>query len=579
MVMRLRPVLVVLAGVALLALFTREISDFDFWWTLASGRYIAQTHHLPDPDPFAYTTATAHDTYAGESTVRHFNLTFEWLAQLIFYGVYSAGGFAAFVLFRGVLLAASCGLFGWIAWRRSGGYYRGIAAAFLCALVLIPVANDRSYLFTFLFLALTLAVLEVAQASWPAQLVSRTSAPQPPSASSKPLWLLPVIALVWANCHGGFFLQWIAVGAYCVDARRKPVARRLWIALGACVLASGINPNGYRVIQVLGYFRSSFLQSKLLEWRAPSLWPLSLFSALLLAAAGVMIWASLRPGRRVRIADWLLFAAFAAAALTAQRNIFLIAFWAPVILATYIPWKRTLPAVADYAAAAVLIAALAVPVARGEAFQLRAAEWRFPSGAAGFLLAHDVQAPLFNTYEFGGYLIWRLWPHDRVFIDGRALSESVFNDYARILYNHSNADGGPTGQELLDRYNVQAIVMNGFEYSEGLAYNLMLSLSGPQTKWKLVYNDPQAVVFMRDAPAGVTPLSNDAVFSHLESECELHIEREPKFTLCARAMGQIFGRVGQMDRMRKWLSYYLSLPHPPDAEAEAAYRQLLSTGR
>ncbi len=86
----------------------------------------------------------------------------------------------------------------------------------------------------------------------------------------------------------------------------------------------------------------------------------------------------------------------------------------------------------------------------------------------------------------------------------------------------------------------KSIVMNGFEYSEGIVYNLMLSLSGAQTKWKLVYNDPQAVVFMREPPAGVEPLPNSVVFDHLESECALHIEREPRYTLCARALGQVF---------------------------------------
>ena len=181
---------------------------------------------------------------------------------------------------------------------------------------------------------------------------------------------------------------------------------------------------------------------------------------------------------------------------------------------------------------------------------------------------------MFNTYEFGGFLIWRLWPQERVFIDGRALSESVFNDYARILYNHSNADGGPTAQELLDRYGIRTIVMNGFEYSEGLAYNLMLSLSGGQTQWKLVYNDPQSVVFMRDPPAGVDPLPGSVVFDHLEAECALHIEREPTLTLCARALGQVFSATRDMSRARKWLGYYLSLPHGEDPEAERAFRQM-----
>jgi hypothetical protein len=556
-----RPALLAVAAIALFAPFTREVSDFDFWWTLKSGQYIAEAHRLPVPDPFAFTTPLAHDAYGGESVVRRFNLTFEWLAQLIFYGVYRLGGFGGIVFFRALLLASCGALTGLIAWRRTRGFYRGLAAGFAAASVLaIYSASDRSFLFTFFFLAATLAIQEFRK--W--------------------LWLLPVIALVWANCHGGFFLQWIAVGAYCAEAawmryRGRPqfADRTLWIILVACILASAVNPNGYRVLQVLHYFRTSFLQSKLLEWQPPILWPLTAFSTMLFAAAGVLLWAH----KRVRPADWLLFLAFAAAALTAQRNTFLIALWAPVILASYIPWKRSLPAMAHYAAAAALLAVCALAILRGGAFQFRAANWRFPAGAADFLLRRRVASPIFNTYELGGYLTWRLWPQERVFIDGRALSESVFNDYARILYNHSNADGGPTAQELLDRYNIQTIVMNGFEYAEGITYNLMLSLSGNQTKWKLVHSDPQAVVFMRDPPPGVEPLPGSAVFDHLEAECALHIERDPNLTLCARAMGQIFSRTRETVRARKWLGFYLSMPHVPDPEAEQAYANLLNPRR
>ncbi len=191
-----QPALLAIAALALLSLFSREISDFDFWWTLKSGQYIAQMHRLPVPDPFAFTTPMAHDAYAGESIVRRFNLTFEWLAQLVFYGVYCVSGFGGIVLFRALLLVACCALVGLIAWRRTRGFYRGMAAAFAAASVLTAFANDRSYLFTFVFLAATLAILEFRK--W--------------------LWLLPAIAFIWANCHGGFFLQWLAVGAYCLEA-------------------------------------------------------------------------------------------------------------------------------------------------------------------------------------------------------------------------------------------------------------------------------------------------------------------------------------------------------------------------
>src|ERR1019366_7616459 len=62
--------------------------------------------------------------------------------------------------------------------------------------------------------------------------------------------------------------------------------------------------------------------------------------------------------RRVRPADGLLFLAFAAAAVKAFRNEMLIGLLAPVLIASYFPWKRRLPLVASYAAAAALLAAV-----------------------------------------------------------------------------------------------------------------------------------------------------------------------------------------------------------------------------
>jgi hypothetical protein len=554
-----RPALLALSAVFLIGLFSTEISDYDFWWTLKSGQFIAQNHRLPLPDPFAFTTKLAHDAYPGESVTRQFNLTFEWLAQLKFYSIYKLAGFGGIVWFRAVLLTACCALIGLIVWRRTAGFYRALAAAFAAASILWPnFAHDRSYLFTFLFLASTLVILEYRR--W--------------------LWALPAIAIVWANCHGGFFLGWVAMAAYSAEAvYLRCRDRELWMVSAVSVGASAINPNGFRVIEVLGYFRHSFLQSKLLEWTAPSLWPLSWFSVLLFTGALAMLWAR----KRVRIADWLLFAAFAAAAVTAQRNIFLIGFWAPVVIASYAPdyvqWKRAVPAIAQFAAAALVLAGLILGLARGSFFQFRVADWRFPLGAADFLLAHGVTVPMFNAYEFGGYLMWRLWPQESVFIDGRALSESVFNDYARILYNHSSADGGRSSQELLDEYGIQAIVMNGFEYSQGLVYNLLPALSGNQTEWKLVYNDPQAVVFMRHPPPGVHVLDPPMALRHMESECQLHLDHEPQYSLCARAMAQVFSAVDQPDRARVWLGIYLSHPHDPDPQAEQAYAQLLNSGK
>jgi len=527
--------------------FSGEISDPDFWWHLKTGQYIVQQHALPSPDPFNFTTATAASAYPNEPLTRHFNLTHEWLAQVAFYGVWWTAGFGGVVLFRALLLSAFCGLVGLVAYRRCGSFYWSLAAAFAAATMARPFALDRPYLVTFLCLAGTLAILEF----------------------DRRLWLLPPIFLVWANCHGGFFLGWVVVGAYGVEALLRRRTPALWWS-GAAILVSGLNPNGFRIPLILMDYRGSYLTSRLQEWARPRWWVVNEFTVLLFGAAVVLLWSR----RRVRLTDWLLFGAFAAAALSAQRNIILIGLLAPILIASYFPWRPSLPPVAPFAAALVLVLG-STAASAGNFFQLRAAEWRYPAGAAGFLLEHRVTGPIFNTYEYGGYLIWRLWPAERVFMDGRSLSETVFTDYGRILYNHDE-NGGKSAQELLDQYGVQAIVMNTFEYNHGLVYLLAPALADPhQTEWKLVFSDEAAIVLMRQPPPGVEPLDSLGILNHMEAECSLHLEHEPQLPRCARAMAQVFAQVGDQPRARRWLGIYLEHPHEPDAAAESAYQKLL----
>jgi hypothetical protein len=558
----LRPSCVVLSCLILTAVFSKEIANSDFWWQLRTGQYVWQTQSLPDPDPFAYTTAMAGHAYAGEEMTRHFNLTHEWLAQVLLYLTWRSTGFAGIVLGRAGLLVAFCALAGLVAYRRCGGFYRSLAAAFAAAAVADPLVADRPFLITFVLLAATVTILE-----W-----------------RKPalLWLLPFLMAIWANCHGGFVLGWVVMGAYSAESiflrlrgRPQPGDARLWIVCSVSALAAGLNPNGFHIVPVLLNYHRSVLTSNLLEWGPPSLWPPTAFSLLLVAAAVTLLWAH----RGVRVVDWLLFLAFAVAALSAGRNTILIGLLAPVLMATYLPWKRTIHGYAEMGVAALLLTGLGIVFSGGQSFQLHAAEWAYPKGAADFLLSHHITERMFNTYEYGGYLTWRLWPRERVFIDGRALSESVFKDYRRILFDADDRDGKSAAQ-LLDRYGVQVAVMNTFEYTSGQAYLVAGALADPDNMgWNLVYADPQAIVFLRHPPEGMRILDSSEVLTAMESECDLHIQHEPQFPGCARNLGQILSNTGDFANARRWLGIYLEHAPGRDPEAENAFRKMVEAGK
>jgi hypothetical protein len=565
-----RLALLILAGVLLWGSYATEIADTDFWWHLKTGQYIAETRSLPAPDPFSYTTHLGAPSYEGEEQVRQFNLTHEWLAQWLWYVVYQAGGFPLLVLWKGALLAAFCAVGGYLAAWRSGNFFVGLAAAFAGMPVVKLFAADRPPLLTFLLVAVFVLVLEKYFAGgW-----------------DRGVWLLIPLQCVWANLHGGFFLGWVVLGAYVAGSWNLPAERRkrLWIAAGASLAASALNPNGLNVFAVLTNYRTSYLTATLIEWKRPPLWgPPYTFNVLLYLAASVL----LLNVKKVRIADALLFLAFSAAALLAFRNVIFMAFVAPVLLAAY-GWPMVSPRLAAAprrmiatAAGVTLAAALALGLFGGSLFQLRAAEWRCPHQAAEFLRANGLQARLFNSYEYGGYLIWSLWPRQQTFIDGRALNESVYRDYQKILYPSaaSQDESRREREKLLDQYGVELVVMNGFEYVTGVIYPLVLAMANPQnTAWQLVFADEAAVIFARDSEANRDLLAGRRlekvrVLEHLEASCRIYVEHDPELPNCARTLGFLFLQGGDRQRARAALALYLENIPYQDAEAEAAFRK------
>ncbi len=529
----LRPVVLALAVLALFSMFTAPVGDPDTWFHLRTGAYIVQNRNLPFPDPFSWTTYMGQPAYPGEETTRDLNLKHEWGAQVIFYLVYEAGGFPALVLFRAACLTAFCAIIGWIAYRRTGRFYLSLAATMAAGMMARTVATDRPFVITYLLMAITLWILE----------------------RRRGLWVLPPLFVFWANTHGGYFMGWVLLGAYCGEAlllrlRKQPPPdeKTLWAASLVAILASGLNPTYFNVVPGLLAYRNSVLQKSLKEWHSPDLWPPGWYSALLFAAAGVLIWAR----RRARPSDWLLFAVFAAFSLMAQRNMILIGVIAPIVIASYLPeWKRSLPPLAEYAVPLVLLAIAGQKIAAGQAFQFRVDDWQYPAGPVKFLKEHNVTGPMFNIYEWGGYLMWDAWPLQKTFVDGRALNESVFQDYRRIAVNYRDA------QSLLDKYRVQVLVLEGFEYWRGTVYMLGAALADPnQTKWKLVFQDKTAMIFMRDPPPGVQPLNPAEVFASLEAQCTDHVLHEPGKPGCAFGLADLYARLGNADRAAAWRAAY-----------------------
>lgn len=153
-------------------------------------------------------------------------------------------------------------------------------------------------------------------------------------------------------------------------------------------------------------------------------------------------------------------------------------------------WPRRWERLGALACLLVLATSIGATVASGVPFRLGFGPLpnSYPEGAAAFLQRHRLDGRLFNTYQFGGYLLWRRWPANQVFIDGRY--DAVLFDEA-IFEAYMEAHQSPAVLErLTGEYGVDILVLDA-RPTRRIAF-----LDG-QPDWARVYWDPVAEILVR----------------------------------------------------------------------------------
>lgn len=114
----------------------------------------------------------------------------------------------------------------------------------------------------------------------------------------------------------------------------------------------------------------------------------------------------------------------------------------------------------------------------------------FPVDAVTFLERQHLPGRIFNSYSFGGYLIWRLYPRYRVFVDSRAdVYGGAFLTHFVEIYQ---AEVNP--RPLFDRLDVRTVIVE-----PQATVGALLSMGHD---WKKVYEDPVAVIYTRAVAKG-----------------------------------------------------------------------------
>jgi len=520
---------IALTAATAVMLFVSKIAAYDLWWHLTAGGEILRTLSVPHFDPFSYTAYGAPWTYHS------------WLAGVVLHLVHRHCGVAGLILLRAVLIAGSLALMWWAARRRGVGLGLASVIVLAAAFQLQTLALTRPFLFSFALFGVFYLVTEAASrraAEPPATLRGRRF-----GAEGWYLWggggrliLLPVLTVLWANLHAGFIAGLLLLcafgagemaGVVAQSGARRSLSALLAGARGArfralavtgclCLAASVVTPYGPDILTYpLRLMAQVKLVKEIQEWKPT---PLNLNSAVFWAVMGVSIavfalsaW-RLALGRALKrhlgplCTDVLLMGGFGLLALQSVRNLAWPLLLAAPVLGRYVTLTRADPtgaradagsdaAVARHADRPYLLLALLVALLLlgrqcigNPDFGFGVQRGRLPVKACDFLqgVRKGPKWRLFNVYEWGGYLIWRFWPQERVFIDGRCL---VYRD--PIMGATDVVANGKEGwEEVLDRYEVQAILIRHRHRKSGHFFKT--------GSWRCIYWDDEALVAVRE---------------------------------------------------------------------------------
>ncbi|TMA36417.1 MAG: hypothetical protein E6J87_00735 [Deltaproteobacteria bacterium] len=460
------------------------VFDWDIWWHLRTGQWIAEHGRLPDHDPF--TAIGAQIPW----------VAYSWAFELLIHELYRRFGLIGIVGFRVALAVAVTGACYRLVRRREPRFVVAAGLAGIAAVVLSPLFNERPWLFTIVFAAWTLDVVLDLRAG------RRTAW----------FWALPFVYLAWATLHIQFVYGFLILGLACAapfldrwlggpataDAR-TPGTRGWWNLLGlttACIAATLLAPYHARLYAVALEYATQTLPFRVIaELMAPEFRSLGDWLGLGLGVASV--WCL---GRSKSVSSFeVLFTAVALAFFVrARRDVWLVALAALAVVPGAIPrsprqaifaWSRA-RALAAVTLTALGAAAIWIALGLDEARCRAGVAARFPERAAEVVAQLPADGPLYSHLEWGGYLIWKL-PQWKVTIDGR----TNLHGEQRIERSLDTLAGKPGWERDRELLGASVVIARSDAALTGL-------LRRDPERFEPIYSDERATVFVSKHPAG-----------------------------------------------------------------------------
>ena len=492
-----------------------------------------------------------------------------WLSSVVFYLVTEATGFGGLTIFKTlVLLSAFVLLF--LAALKKANFW--LVALFSLPTILILAGRNRirPEMFSYLFIALFLYLLFDAEKH-----------PE----RKRIFWLIP-LQLLWVNFHIFFFLGIVLTAGFLLEKvisnyknlTSNPLIKKLVLILVFLIAVCFINPNGIAgaLAPIVSRSYASFTVSEnqpLFNFKASFLsWDLtgSPFVPMVLIFLFSLFFGFKKKN------SFLILAGVGSAAvgLTAIR---LISLFALIFLPAtsgnfndvfskakiYLKKKWPKPAMGlGYILIIVIAGAFPYMVfsmdnsstEKGYMSDRGIGLDRHSNDAATFFKEQDLKGPIFDDYDIGGYILYHLFPKEKVFVDNNGADTypaSFFDD----IYMPALMDDQKWA-ETQEKYKLNAIFISQRDASPVIGTFLWDRLHDPS--WALVYADTYAVIFLKNTAENQSIITKFQITKeNIGEKIGYMLEDEPTDRMVASRLFYLIGREDlAMSNLKKVVGKY-----------------------
>ena len=463
-----------------------KIADLDFWWHLKTGQIIWQQKEFQFSEIYSFTAP-------GRPYVDH-----EWLFQVIQYFLFSIGGPTGVIVFKCAILATIYLLIARFLLQKQ------LNPWIVITLLMVSIAGghsrflERPEIFTELFLVCCYLLLHkyVENKNW------------------KYLFGITPVIVLWSNIHAAVVLGILLQASFLAGLILERILRRygypvfyntgkrelvtLFILLLVSVILTGLNPNGYGILKV-PFELTQIIDSGVLnnqEWQQPSPWKFPFFY---LGLAFLFVLFVVNAGK-VHFVHFLFGAFLGYISLKYVRNVALFSMFMPLLVWPYLSsmhfrWKAALAALC-VAALYWLIVLSPFEFGTGEASY-------FPDQIVRYTKEKNLQGGMLNSYAFGGYLVWKVYPERKIFIDGRnEVFLPLIHEIVKVRVDSR------LWKKFLEKYKIEYALLNYVDELEEVivldsqnkptrTYAPFSSTHFPRSRWALVYWDDDGMILVK----------------------------------------------------------------------------------